>query len=280
MVWAVLTGAAALAALVVVQGCGVLGGPPTGVALSSGPDDSDSTVLIAWTAPAEGGPDRYMIYFRAVADSGYTFVGETTATSYTHNPKGMTGQYKVVALFGADSYDGTEKPTTIPVHGDTVSLYEINADSSRCGYGWTRDSGFGDVFPMIESADSAWVDFYISDLQLGYAYQPYALVSPNKADTIDPGAQGIVPTAGWRKNGFSDPLLDPQAPLPAYVATPPNYFIYSQIPQTPCYISCYTAGEDEKHYAMIQVNSVDVASGRAQVETWYQLVPGLRLIRH
>jgi hypothetical protein len=280
MVLAVLTGAAALAALVVIQGCGVLGGPPTGVAVSSGPDKSDSTVVISWTVPAEGGPDKFLVYFRAVMDSGYAFLGETTGTSYPHDPHGMTGQYKVTALFGADSYDGAEKPTTVPIHSGTTTLFEINSDSSRCGYGWTRDSGMGDVFAMTDSANRLSVDFYVSDLQVGYGHPqyPYSVVSPN-VDSIDPGA-GIVPSADWRKNGFTNPLLDEMSPLPCQVDSPANYFIYTQIPQVPCYVGCYTAGEEEKHYALIKVNSVDVASGQVQIESWYQLVAGLRLIRH
>jgi hypothetical protein len=281
LVLVVLTGAAALAALVVIQGCGVLGGPPTGVAVSSGPDESDSTVVISWTVPAEGGPDKYLVYFRAVKDSGYELLGETTATSYYHDPNGMTGQYKVTALFGADSYDGVEKPTTVPIHGGAVTLFEINKDSSKCAYGWTRDSGKAGVFAMTDSANCVSVDFYISNLQVGSSTPPYSVVSPNKADTIDPGAVGIVPSADWRSNGFSNPLPDEQSPLPAYDSLPqPNYYIYTKIPQPPCYISCYTAGETEKHYALIKVNSVDMAAGQVVVESWYQLVPGLRLIRH
>ncbi len=278
LVLAVLTGVAALAALVVIQGCGVLGGPPTGVAVSSGPDESDSTVVIAWTAPAEGGPDKYMVYFRAVGESSYAVLGETTATSFEHKPNGMTGQYKVTALFGPDSYDGAEKPTTVPIHSDTVTLFEINADSSRSGYGWTRDSGKGSFFAMTDSANSAGVDFYVSDLRVGRG-SPLYVISPN-VDSIDSGA-GIIPSAAWRKNGFSNPLMDEQSPLPHYLP-PPNatYFIYTQIPQVPCYVGCYTAGEDEKHYALIKVNSVDMAAGQMQIESWYQLVAGLRLIRH
>ncbi len=280
---AVLTGAAALLALVVVQSCDVLGGPPTGVDVSSGPDDSDSTVMIAWTAPAEGGPDKYLVYFRALADSGYSPIGETTATVYYHKPAGMTGQYKVIAVFGSDTYESGDRPTTIPIHGDTMTLFEINRDSSRCGYGWTRDSGEAGFFSMTDSANKASVDFYISDLQVGYSTPQYSVVSPDKADSagFDPGATGIVPSADWRKNGFSNPLGGGQDPLPSYVPPPtPNYFIYTQIPQVPCYISCYTAGEQEKHYALIQVNRLDVGTGTVQVESWYQMVPNLRLIRH
>jgi hypothetical protein len=275
---------AAVVGMVVFQGCDVLGGPPSGVEVRSGPDESDSTVMIAWTAPAEGSPDKYLVYFRALRESGYTVLGETTATVFYHNPHEVTGQYKIVALFGADSYDALDKPTTIPIESDSATLYEINADSSRCGYGWSRDSGFGGVYGMTDSIFAESVDFYISDLAVGYSRAPYAIVSPNKADSIDPGAAGIVPSAeGWRKNGFSNPLAGGQGPLPSY-APPPNanYFIYTEIPQGtgPFYIACYTAGEQEKHYGLIQVNSVDVGTGAVQIKTWYQLVPGLRLIQH
>jgi hypothetical protein len=279
MLSVVLTGAVALAALVAIQGCGVLGGPPTGVAVSAGPDESDSTVVISWTVPAEGGPDKYVVYFRALTDSGYVVIGETTATSYAHNPHGMTGQYKVAALFGQEAYEGADKPTTVPIQNDAAMLFEINADSSRCGYGWDRDSGVGGVFGMIDAADSAYVDFYVSDRSAGSGDSLH-VVSPNKADSTDPGAFGIVPEAGWRANGFSNPLLDGQNPLPAYDTAPYTYFIFTRVTMLPCYVACYTAGETEKHYSLIQVDSIDAPAGRMWMKSWYQLVPGLRLIRH
>ena len=46
MLAAVLTACVALTLLVVIQGCGVLGGPPTGVAVSAGPGESDSDGLL------------------------------------------------------------------------------------------------------------------------------------------------------------------------------------------------------------------------------------------
>jgi hypothetical protein len=275
---AVLTGVVALAALVAIQGCGVLGGPPTGVAVSVDPDESDR-VVVSWTVPAEGGPDKYIVYFRAVNDPGYEVIGETTATSSVHNPHGITGQYKVVAVFGADTYEAAEKPSTVPIHSDMEVLFEINADSSRCGYGWSRDSGIGGVFGMTDAADSAYVDFYVSDRAAGSGDSLH-IVSPNKADSTDPGAFGLVPEAAWRINGFSNPLLDAQSPLPEYDTAPYTYFIFTRLTTLPCYVACYTAGETEKHYALIQVDSLDAPSGRIWMKSWYQLVPGLRLIRH
>jgi hypothetical protein len=277
---AVLTGCAALTLLVVIQGCGVLGGPPTGVAVSAGPDESDSTVLVNWTTPAEGSPDKYKVYFRPLSDTGYAAIGETTATSFAHNPHGVTGQYKVAALFGTDAYEGAERPTTVPILSEAM-LFEINADSSRCGFGWSRDSGIGKVYSMIDSANCAHVDFYMSDLQAGFgpANKPY-IVSPHKADSIDSGAVGIVPRAAWRVNGFSS--LVTAETVPSYQAPPSaTYFIYS--PENGisglCYIGCYTASDTVKHYAFIRVDSVDAASGRVWLQARYQLVPGLRLVR-
>jgi hypothetical protein len=276
----VLTGVAALAALFVIQGCGVLGGPPTGVAASAGPGDSDSTVMISWTTPAEGSPDKYMVYFRSITDSGFAVLGETTATSYAHNPHGLTGQYKVAAVFGGESYDGAEKPTTVPVSTGATTLFEINIDSSRCGFGWSRDSGIGKPYAMTDSANCAYVDFYVSDLQVGTGGE-LDIVSPNKADSIDPGAVGIVPRAAWKTNGFTNPLSNAHNPVPAYQPPPnANYFIYTQITMQPCYIGCYTAGDTVKHYALIQVDSADKASGKVWLQSWYQLVPRLRLMRH
>ena len=278
----VLTGLAVMTALVVIQGCGVLGGPPTGVAVSAGPDESDSTVLVSWTTPAEGSPDKYKVYFRPLSDTGYAAIGETTATSFAHNPHGVTGQYKVAALFGADAYEGAEKPTTVPAATGTVTLFEINTDSSRCGFGWSRDSGIGKVYSMTDSASCAFVDFYVSDLAAGTG-DPLDIVSPNKAhpDTgrsIDTGAVGIVPRAAWKANGFSNPVS--AETVPSYQA-PPNatYYIYVQVAQ-PCLVGVYTAGDTLKHYAFIKVDSVNAAVGKVWLQTWYQLVPGLRLVRH
>ncbi|MBM3331015.1 fibronectin type III domain-containing protein [candidate division WOR-3 bacterium] len=270
----VLTG---VAALVVIQGCGVLGGPPSGVTVSAGPGESDSTVLVSWTVPSEGAADKYVIHFRPATDSGYTVVGETTAISYAHNPHGVTGQYKVSAVFGGDSYDAAEMPTTVPVQSE-AELFEINADSARCGFGWKRDSGVGGVFAMTESANCASVDFYVSDLLVGTG-GPLSIVSPNKADSIDSGAVGIVPSAAWRANGFSNPVLADT--VPSYKAPPSaTYFIYTTLTSQPCRFGCYTAGDTVKHYAMVKVDSFNLVSGRVWLKTWYQLVPGLRLVHY
>jgi hypothetical protein len=135
---------------------------------------------------------------------------------------------------------------------------------------------------MTESANFAHVDFYVSDRQIGVGGD-LSIVSPDKAkvDSIDPGSVGIVPAAAWRKNGFTNPLTNAQNPVPAYQAPPDaNYFIYTVITSKPCYIGCYTAGDTVKHYALIQVDSADKATGRVWLQSWYQLVTGLTLMQH
>jgi len=254
------------------------GGPPLDLLLSAA---TDSTIALWWTAPSQGTPSGYNVYFRDVAAASFALIGTVSSTTSNHDPQGATGQYAVSAVYGGSELFCVDTASTVPVRTPEMTLYEINADSSRCGYGWRRNSGVAGVFPVTESVFDDSVDFYLSDLQLGHSYMPYAVVSPNKASQIDPGAAGIVPNADWRTNGFSNPLPSGQHPLPAYQPPPyPNYFIYTQIPQLPCYIACYTAGEAEKHYALIQVNAVDVHAGTAQVESWFQPVTGLRLIKH
>jgi hypothetical protein len=268
-------GAAAL--IVLLQSCGILGGPALNVQVGAA---TDSTVQVVWTAPVEGAADNYLVYFKSVGETTFAFIGETTASVYTHDPHGYTGTYKVTAVFGSESYESPDKPTTIPIHSDTVTLFELNADSSRCGYGWDRDSGMGDYYSMATSNSAGAVDFYVSDFEQGYARTPYALVSPDKADSIDQGAVGIVPEALWRSNGFSNLLGGEEAPLPAFTTTPPNYFIYTELTQIPALVGVYTAGDIEKHYALVKVHDFSAVTGACRVETWFQMVQGLRLIRH
>ncbi|MBM3322525.1 fibronectin type III domain-containing protein [candidate division WOR-3 bacterium] len=272
------------ALLVLSSGCGVLGGPPTGIQLAAA---TDSTVQVVWNTPAEGSPDNYLLYFRPVNESTFIFLTETGASSYEHKPAGMTGVYKVVARFASDTYEPAFTPTSVPVHSAPVTLVELNADTLTpgfgSGYGWSRDSGIGRSHSMADAGSAADVDFYVSDLDTGHIRLPYVIISPDWADSIDRGAPGLVPRANWRTNGLSkDPLPDEQTPLPRQVNDPPNYFNYASITTTPVSFGFYNAGEPEenRHYALIKVLSVEPLTGRVKVETWYQLIAGLRLIRH
>jgi hypothetical protein len=123
----------------------------------------------------------------------------------------------------------------------------------------------------IGSVDHA--DLYITDFKPANANQPpYSIASPDMGPS-DPG--GIVPTDSWRVSGFTDTLSDENAMLPPHAEQ--TYFNYTDILTVPCRVGCFTA---DSHYALVKVVAVDVENCWVRVETWYQLLPGLRLIRH
>ncbi|MBM3316134.1 fibronectin type III domain-containing protein, partial [candidate division WOR-3 bacterium] len=66
-----VAGCAAALAVVFLQSCGVLGGPPGNVQVGAA---TDSTVQLAWTPPVEGAPDGYVVSYRPLGDSNYVQV--------------------------------------------------------------------------------------------------------------------------------------------------------------------------------------------------------------
>ncbi|OYD17421.1 hypothetical protein CH330_00180 [candidate division WOR-3 bacterium JGI_Cruoil_03_51_56] len=266
----------AFAFLVLVQSCGVLGGAPGNIQIAAAPE-SDSTIMIVWTPPAEGIPDSYQIHFKALGESAYVLIAETTATSFVHNPHGFTGAYKVAAEFGNDIYEAKEEKTTVPVYNDTIVVYELNA-AGNSGYGWNRSSGTAATYSMLNAGDTEYVDFYITDTKSGSHSQPYSIFSP-RAWSKDQGAIGVVPEpdTNWHESGFTDYLSNENEPLPV-ISPPYKYFDYTDITQLPFVAGCYMVGDN--YYAMVKVTSVDVGAGEAKVVSWFQLVSGLRLIMH
>lgn len=262
-------GLVALLVAFVLESCGVLGGPPGNVQVGAA---TDSTVQVVWTAPVEGIPDSYIVLFRQLGDSGFVQIAETTGTSCVHNPLGMTGDYKVAARFGNEIYEAATIATTIPVHCSTRTLAELDAPGNA-GYGWSRDNGLGRSYSMRQAGSAQYVDFYVSDFHAGSYTLPYCIASPHMGPS-DPS--GLVPVAGWRRSGITDSLPRSQAPLPAIDSA--YYFNYSPIGRTPIRFGVYSVSDE--HYAMVQVTRVDAGTGAVDIESWFQLVPGLRLIAH
>ncbi|MEO0086214.1 MAG: hypothetical protein ABIK37_06230 [candidate division WOR-3 bacterium] len=207
-----------------------------------------------------------------MTDTNFSAIAETTGTVFVHNPQGMTGQYKVAAKFGDDLYETRTTLTTVPKHESTRVVSELDG-VGNAGFGWSRDSGRGRTYSMRETANAAYVDFYVTDFQTGSTRLPYCIAGPQ----MGPGdPSGTVPTGSWRTNGFTDPLATEQSPLPPYSQN--SYFNYTEIRQQPSFIGCYTTWD--KHFALIKVTQVSVADATVELETWFQLVPELRLTRH
>lgn len=270
-------GATAMVMLVLVESCGSLGGPPSAIDVAA--DSTGTGVVVTWTPPAEGPPDAYVLYFRPVGEVGYRPLADTTASVYVHDPDGMTGTYKVAARFGTETFQSSDTASTVPVHTAAVLVHELNT-TGDAGYGWDRENGAGGVFDMREDSNAGHIDFYLSDSDTGSQMTPYAVFSPSAWDR-DRGAAGVVPPASWRLNGFTNPLASEAGPLPYPSESPLVYFIFTYIDTTPFIAGCFLKSDGgNDHYALVKVTDVRPAESTAMVESWFQMEPGLRLVRH
>lgn len=172
------------------------GGSPTSFAIVAA---TDSTVKLTWTAPTEGTPDNYIVYFEEVGQTTFANVTQLSGTilTYTDDPSGKTGLYKVTAKFGSTEY-ATDTKTTIPIHGTSTTLAELNA-TGNSGYGWTRADGAAGTFSMTDAANVTNVDLYLTNFAANYTTTPYNIASPDMGPN---DAGGVVPTGSWRVNAI------------------------------------------------------------------------------
>jgi len=263
----VVVGLAAVTALVMTGCNSITGGAPTNVTITAA---TDSTIIVSWVAPGSGAPDKYYVAFMVTGTSAYTNIDTTTATSYTHNPSGQTGTYKVTAVFGSTTYDAATTPSDAPIHTAATSVSELNA-TGNSGYGWDRTGGGGTTYSMTSAANAADVDFYVSDWATGFSGSPYYLVSPDIGPT-DPG--NAVPAGSWRVNGISD-MVSEQGPLKAHVTG--NYTSSQELSQYPFFCGVWTA---DGYFGLLKVDSYNSGAGTVSVESWFQPIKGLRLVQH
>jgi hypothetical protein len=233
---------------------------------------SDSTVGIAWSAPLDSTPDRYVVLFRWTGTSSYDSIGDTTGLGYIHDPMHKTGQYKVAAVYDTTHVQSSETPSTAPIASSSQWVPELNG-TGYAGYGWDRTSGESYLYDMkvLDSLDK--VDLYITDFAPGFAGPNYQVASPDTAP-LDPG--GGVPSGFWNLTMFTrlDSLAGEDSILPRFSTS--RYRKASPVDRDSL-VACYT---HDNHYALLRVVAVDTIVGRADVETWFQLIPGLRLIEH
>lgn len=258
---------AILAAVLALAGCGRDQRAPFNVRLEA---DTDSTVKVIWSVPATETPDAYEVSFRAAGESTFSLAGETTANLWIHRPQGRAGWYRVTARYGEERHDAEQAPSTVPVYSDTLVLAELNA-SGNCALGWDRSSGRARSLPMNRRSSAAAADLYVTDFKpRGIAQPPYSLASPEMGPA-DPG--GTVPSADWRSSEFTDPMHPDTNGLPPYTTL--AWFNYSDANPVPCAIGCRTG---DGHYALVKVCAVVEPDRWVKVVTWFQAVPGLRLV--
>ncbi len=246
--------------------CGsIIGGAPSNLRVVA---DTDSTVKVTWNAPAEGNPDKYIVYFKAVDAASFEVIANNiTTTEFVHNPNGKTGTYKVASLFGSQEYQSLTTVSTVPIATSALTVAELNA-AGNSGYGWDRTTGTGATYSMTQASNAALVDFYITDFQT----TTYSIASPDVGPS-DPG--NVVPAGSWRVNAIAGPLTSEQHPLPVH--NPNTYANYQDITQTPFLAAIYT---QDGYYALAKLDGFNAGDKTYQVSGWFQLVKGLRLIQH
>ncbi|MEO0069501.1 MAG: fibronectin type III domain-containing protein [candidate division WOR-3 bacterium] len=254
-------------AIIFVRCPGITGGEPTNLRVVA---DTDSTVKLTWTAPTEGTPDKYIVYFKDVSAASYTMVANNvTTTEYIHDPNGATGTYQVAAMFGSEEYKSSSTVSTVPIATSAKTVAELNA-SGNSGYGWNRSDGSGTTYSMDEVANAPNVDFYITDFQTSPVV--YSIASPNLAPNDQPQ---IVEQGPWRVNGIAV-VTSETAPLPTHNTT--IYHNYEEITATPFFAAVYTNADG--YYALVKLDGFNPQNKTYEASTWFQLVKGLRLIKH
>jgi len=228
-------------------------------------------VVLSWNTPLEGEPDGYIIYFKRSGTGDFIAIDSVTVTEYTHDPDGWTGQYYVTAYNKGGESDPSNTVSTIPVHTTGKSVYELNS-AYASGFGWDRQTGEADTFPMsdIQSADD--VDFYITNFVRGdKETTPYYLASPDVGPTsVD---STVIDPANWRKNGITE-----ISSSTANDTVPPGdgeYANYAELIED----SYYAVHTEDDYYGVVYITNVTPKDGQVTIESWFQLVRGLRLFK-
>ena len=239
---------------------------------------TDSTVHLAWSAPTDSTtPHRYVVIFTETGSTHSDSVGGTDSLGFVHDPVHRTGRYQVAAVYDSGRVTSTEAPSTAPITNTFQSVPELSVPGVNTGYGWDRMTGQAELHDMTNADTASVVDFYVSDFAPGYSGPNYDIASPFLAPQ-DPGGGSLIPHSNyWHLNTFA--YLDSSAtendPLPRYLQS--RYRDSTVLDSFPILAACHT---EDGYFALINASSIDTTSGTADIETWFQLIPNLRLIEH
>jgi hypothetical protein len=243
------------------------GGPPLNLSLRA---ETDTTVRLTWSPPVEGTPNLYRVMFKQVGGGAPVIACETADTTCEHDPSGMTGQYSVLALFGATPYEGADALSTIPIHSGTTTVGELSGPD-KPGCGWPAPDRLAKTYDM---GDTIWVDsidFYVSDFKPGSDGPTYYLASPDLAPA-DSG--GSVPAGRWQTTHLAV-LADELSPLPPVGDS--AWTSRVAVPDVPVHAAFHT---QHHYFAMVKVTQLRIPQEDLRMQAWFQPVQGLRLLRH
>jgi len=242
--------------------------PPLNLRLSS---VAGIQVRVRWDTGANEDTVRYAVWFRQLDSVGFVKVGEVVGRYANHDPLGTTGWYTVSARRSADEVFAAETLSTVPVFSDTVVVHELNADSLS-GYGWDSISGASRQGSMLDTSDAGRIDWYFTDLGPGYM-GPGFYFAGAEFGPEDPG--GVVPSGPWRRTRLMGILGNVQDPLPEY-----DSLYYQRVVDVGSFQANVAVHTPEGRYALVSAYGPNAGDGTIRVVSWFQPIPGLRLIQH
>lgn len=242
--------------------------PPSRLRLSA---SAGVLVRLSWDRGPNPDSTQYRVWFRPQWSRDFSVVGLTYGGQSVHDPAGETGDYFLSASYEGEELAGPDTLSTVPVFTDTVVLVELNLDGPA-GYGWDSLTRLGRTGTMRDSGQAGLVDFYLTDLTPGHLGPSYYLASPSFGPD-DPG--GVVPPGRWRETRMVGVFGTPQEPLPEFDSL--YYQRWVDVSSFIAHVAVYTP---EGHYALVTTYGPDLNRGTIPVQSWFQRVRGLRLIRH
>ncbi len=243
--------------------------PPTGLELNATSDGLG--VILSWDASSDS-VEGYIVYFKPTGQTEFSVIDTVQGTSYTHDPQGLTGTYYVTAFNKSGESDPSGQMTTIPIATGDVVVYEFDNPEGPAGYGWDRDAGTGAAFPMSDTASIKAVDLYVTDDASGQN-GPFFFFSPNLAPS-DGGAGDWLPQGNWHQSYFKE--ISPDEANGTLPLAENNYIDGIQIAGN----SYYAVNTYDNHYAVVLIDGDVSPNGTVHIKSWFQMVPGLRLMRH
>ncbi len=242
--------------------------PPSRLRLSA---SAGVLVRLSWDRGRNPDSTQYRVWFRPQWSRDFSVVGITYGSQTVHDPAGETGDYFLSASYQNEELLGADTLSTIPVFSDTVILVELNA-GELAGYGWDSLTRNGRTGTMRDSSQAGLVDLYLTDLTPGYLGSGYYLASPSFGPG-DPG--GVVPPGRWRETRMVGVIGSPQEPLPEF-----DSLYYQRVVDVSSFISHVAVYTQEGYYALVTTYGPDPNRGTIPLQSWFQRVRGLRLIRH
>lgn len=224
-------------------------------------------VRLRWDRNGNHDSVRYCIWFRQADSFRFRLVDSTLSTSYLHDPFYTTGDYTISARFRGEDQFSPDTISTVAVFTDTLILHELNC-TGPAGYGWDSISLLGRTVSMRESASARICGFYLTDFTLDTLSLNYFLASAHLGPE-DPG--GVVPPADWRRTWLANVTGSGTTPLPLF-----DTLLYRNRLILNAGTTEIAVWLPSDNYALVKI--LPTRTCRFGVLSWYQRVPGLRLI--